>query len=192
MPIPDSLKKELLTVPNLLTLLRIFCVPIVVFLMIKNTPAFDITAAIVFGLASMTDLIDGWIARRWNQVSKMGILIDPLADKLLIISVLIILVHQNKIDTVIPVILIWREFGILTLRSVASSHGIMISASYFGKNKTLLQIIGIICIIVGRGNEFLGVNWFAIGYLNILVSLFVSVLSGYQYLREYIKSVYKV
>lgn len=188
--ISKQLKNELLTLPNQLTLSRIVCAPIVIILLIENTPTLDIIAAITFSLASLTDFVDGWIARKTNKISKIGILLDPLADKLLIVSVLIILVHQDKIDSVIPVIIIWREFGILTLRSIATTQGMVIPASSLAKHKTLLQIVGLFGIIVGKNNEFINFNWFGVGYTFILISVFVSVLSGYQYLRNYIKNAY--
>jgi len=189
--IQKQLKSDFLNLPNQLTIFRILCVPAIIILMIENTPVLDLIAAIIFTVASLTDFADGWVARRIKCESKIGALLDPLADKLLIVSVLIVLLHQDKIDPVIPVIIIWREFGILTLRSIAVTQGIIISASSLAKHKTFLQIIGLLGIIIGKGNEFWGINWFAIGYSLILISLFVSVLSGYQYLRNYIKASYK-
>jgi CDP-diacylglycerol---glycerol-3-phosphate 3-phosphatidyltransferase len=183
-------RTDLYNIPNLLTYFRILCIPAVIFLLIENDNKLDIVAAAVFIVASATDFIDGWLARKLNMVSKIGILIDPLADKLLIISILIILVHQDKIAPIIPVILIWREFGILTLRSVASTQGIIISPNTLGKRKTLLQILGVSGIILGKNNDFFGIDWFILGHVLILLSVFISVISGYQYLRSYIKSVY--
>lgn len=184
--IPKKLKEEFLTLPNQLTIIRIILVPVVIVLMLENTPAFDLIAAILFAFASLTDFIDGWIAKRYNMTSKIGALLDPLADKLLVVSVLVVLVHQGKIDMIIPVMLIWREFGILTLRSIATTQGIVISASKLGKNKTLFQIVGLLGIIIGKKNPLFNIDWFFIGYSLILISLFVSVLSGYEYLRNYI------
>ncbi len=188
----DNLRNELLTLPNQLTLLRILSVPAVVVLMLEKSPNYDIAAAIVFTFASLTDFFDGLIAKRFGMESKIGILLDPLADKLLVTSVLIVLVHQGKIDMVIPVILIWREFVIMSLRSMATTHGVVISASSLAKSKTSLQVVGLIGIIVGRDNALFDIDWFIIGYTLILCSLFVSIISGYQYLRKFFIKTYNI
>ena len=189
--IPEKLKKELFTLPNQLTFFRIVSVPVIVALMLENTPVLDIAAALLFLLASITDLVDGWLAKKYNMQSKIGVLIDPLADKLLVISILIVLVHQDKIDMIIPVILIWREFGIVTLRGIATTHGILIKPSKLAKSKTFMQIGGLLGLIIRKKNPLFGLNWFAMGYVVIFISVFVSVISGYEYLRNYIKQAYK-
>jgi CDP-diacylglycerol--glycerol-3-phosphate 3-phosphatidyltransferase len=136
-----------LNVPNVLTLLRIVLVPVVVVALLDETPDGDVIAAIVFAVAAFTDGLDGYIARRNKQVTTFGKLMDPLADKLLVIAALISLVSLDRLEAWVAMVIIARELAVTGLRSIAAERGVVIAASWLGKLKTALQIAAIICLI---------------------------------------------
>jgi CDP-diacylglycerol---glycerol-3-phosphate 3-phosphatidyltransferase len=133
--------------PNVLTLLRILAVPVLVVALLEETPDGDVIAAAVFALAALTDGLDGYIARRRSEVTTFGKLMDPLADKLLVIAALISLVSLDRLAAWIAMVIIARELAVTGLRSVAAEQGVVIAASWLGKLKTLLQVTAIICLI---------------------------------------------
>lgn len=196
--LPNWLKK----LPNRLTFLRIMCIPVVVYLMslgevasesghfgiinpIKNPSMTDIAAAIVFAAAAITDFFDGWIARKFNVETVLGKLLDPLADKLLVVSAMVILVEKHRMDGLIAVIIIVRDLGINAIRLAAIEDGIQIPSSFIGKTKTTFQDLGII------GLTICGTLWFVpfhyIGQFFIMLALAASLISGIQYLYNYAK-----
>lgn len=128
---------------NRLTLARIFLVPIFMMILIIKIPYGKFIAAAVFILAASTDGLDGYIARKKNQVTRLGKFMDPLADKLLVSAALISLVELQEIPAWVAVIIIGREFAVTGLRSIAAAEGIIIAASKLGKYKTVFQIIAI-------------------------------------------------
>jgi CDP-diacylglycerol--glycerol-3-phosphate 3-phosphatidyltransferase len=136
-----------LNVPNVLTLLRIVAVPVLVVALLDETPDGDVIAAIVFALAAFTDGLDGYIARRNKQVTTFGKLMDPLADKLLVIAALISLVSLDRLAAWVAMVIIARELAVTGLRSIAAERGVVIAASWMGKLKTALQIAAIIALI---------------------------------------------
>lgn len=136
-----------LNLPNSLTLLRIVAVPVIVVALLDETPNGDTFAAIVFALAALTDGLDGYIARSRKQITTFGKLMDPLADKLLITAALVSLVSLDRLAAWVAMIIIAREFAITGLRAVAAERGIVISASWMGKVKTVLQIAAVFALI---------------------------------------------
>ncbi len=136
-----------LNVPNVLTMLRILAVPVVVVALLGETPNGDALAAGVFALAALTDGLDGYIARSRGSITTFGKLMDPLADKLLITAALVSLVSLNRLDAWVAMVIIAREFAVTGLRAVAADRGIIISASWMGKVKTVLQIAAVFALI---------------------------------------------
>ena len=134
-------------IPNVLTLLRILAVPVLVVALLEETPDGDVIAAAVFALAALTDGLDGYIARRRSEVTTFGKLMDPLADKLLVVAALISLVSLNRLAAWVAMVIIARELAVTGLRSVAAEQGVVIAASWLGKAKTLLQVAAIISLI---------------------------------------------
>ena len=134
-------------VPNVLTVLRILLVPVVVVALLDETQHGDVIAAIVFALAALTDGLDGYIARRRQQVTTFGKLMDPLADKLLVIAALISLVSLDRLAAWIAMVIIARELAVTGLRSLAAERGVVIAATWMGKLKTALQIAAILALI---------------------------------------------
>ena len=139
-----------MNLPNKLTLLRVFMIPIfVVFMLVDITPFDNWIALAVFILASLTDLLDGKIARKYNLVTNFGKFMDPLADKLLVCSAMICLVEMHIIPAWIVIIIIAREFIISGFRLIASDNGVVIAASYWGKFKTVFQMV-MICLMIAN------------------------------------------
>ena len=137
-----------MNLPNKLTMLRIIMIPFFVFFLLSEIPGKDIIALVIFCAASLTDLADGKIARKYNLVTDFGKFMDPLADKLLVCSALICLVDLGRIPSWVVVIIVAREFAISGFRLIAADNGIVIAASYCGKFKTTFQMIMIILMIL--------------------------------------------
>jgi CDP-diacylglycerol--glycerol-3-phosphate 3-phosphatidyltransferase len=163
-----------LNLPNLLTLLRILAVPVVVVALLGETPNGDALAATVFALAALTDGLDGYFARSRNAVTTFGKLMDPIADKLLIAAALISLVSLDRLDAWVAMVIIAREFAVTVMRAIAAERGVIISASWLGKVKTVLQIAAIFALIATNPAP-VAVN--ALVYLAVAVT----VISGVDY-----------
>ena len=129
-----------LNVPNVLTLVRIVAVPVLVVALLGAIPGGDALAAAVFALAAVTDGLDGYIARSRGSVTTFGKLMDPLADKLLIVAALVSLVSLDRLEAWVAMVIISRELAVTGLRSIAAERGVVISASWLGKVKTALQV----------------------------------------------------
>ena len=140
-----------LNLPNVLTVLRIMLVPVVVVALLGNTPAGDVLAAVVFALASLTDFVDGRLARARGSITTFGKLMDPLADKLLIIAALLSLVSLNRLEAWVAMVIITRELAVTVLRLGATQAGVVMEASMFGKVKTCMQIAAILALIAVHG-----------------------------------------
>jgi CDP-diacylglycerol---glycerol-3-phosphate 3-phosphatidyltransferase len=137
-----------INLPNVLTLLRILAVPVIVVALLDETPNGDALAAGVFALAAITDGLDGYFARRRQDVTTFGKLMDPLADKLLIIAALVSLVSLNRLAAWVAMVIIARELAVTGLRAVAVEQGVVISASWLGKIKTTLQVAAVFALII--------------------------------------------
>lgn len=137
-----------MNLPNKLTMFRVILIPFfIVFLLVPITPYDKWIALAIFIIASLTDLLDGKIARKYNLVTNFGKFMDPLADKLLVCSALICLIELNKIPSWMVILIIAREFVISGFRLIASDNGVVIAASYFGKFKTTFQMIAV-CLMI--------------------------------------------
>ena len=136
-----------LNAPNLLTLLRILLVPVVVVVLLENTSHGDTIAAVVFAAAAATDGLDGYLARSRGSITTFGKLMDPVADKLLIIAPLIALVSLGRVAAWVAMVIIAREFAVTALRMVAVEQGVVIPATVLGKAKTVTQIAAILALI---------------------------------------------
>lgn len=169
-----------MNLPNKLTLFRVFLIPFFVFFLLA--PYFygygNYIALVIFIVASLTDLLDGQIARKYNLVTNFGKFMDPLADKLLVCSALICLVESGQLASWIVIIIIAREFIISGFRLIASDNGIVIAASYWGKFKTTSQMLMIIALIIRLEADWY--HWLC----NILVyvSLILTIVSLVDYL----------
>ena len=171
--------------PNFLTLFRMALVPLYVLLFSEPTVIRSIAAASVFGLAAFTDFLDGYLARRRGQITQVGQLLDPLADKFLVISGLILLVQFQRIDAWLAIAFIIRELGITGVRAVAVSKGLIIEAGQCGKYKVVLQVIGIFILTIqgAWGVPFLG--FYLLGTWLLYLALIFSLVSAGQYLWKF-------
>jgi CDP-diacylglycerol--glycerol-3-phosphate 3-phosphatidyltransferase len=165
-----------LNVPNVLTVIRILLVPVLVVALLEKTGGGDLLAAIVFVVASVTDAIDGYLARSRNWVTNFGKLMDPIADKLLIVAALIALVALGRLDAWVAMVVIAREFAVTVLRvAVGTQQGVVIAAGWFGKLKTALQVAMVLVLIIA-GHDRPG--WV---YALVYVTVAVTLLSGADY-----------
>jgi CDP-diacylglycerol---glycerol-3-phosphate 3-phosphatidyltransferase len=164
-----------LNVPNVLTVVRILLVPVLVVALLEKTGGGDLLAAIVFAIASLTDAIDGYLARSRNWVTTFGKLMDPIADKLLIVAALIALVSLGRLEAWVAMVIIAREFAVTVLRVAAGTQqGVVISASSLGKLKTAVQVAMVLVLIAVHGRPL----WVS---LLVYATVTVTVLSGADY-----------
>jgi CDP-diacylglycerol--glycerol-3-phosphate 3-phosphatidyltransferase len=191
-----SLKQDALNLPNILTMGRVAVIPLVLGLLDRGTPKDCAWAAIVYSAAAITDLLDGYLARKMNVVSVLGKFLDPLADKLLVMASLIYMVPMGRIPEWAVVLLLAREISVTALRSIASSEGVVIAAGDEGKSKTALQMVGILALILGYpyhltlGSLDLGmVDLVYVGRALVYISLIFSILSAVSYVRLFAAAV---
>ena len=170
-----------MNLPNKLTILRVILIPVfVVFMLFDITGAADKwIALVIFCVASLTDMLDGKIARKYNLVTNFGKFMDPLADKLLVCTALICLTSMNRLNVIVVLVIIAREFIISGFRLVASDNGIVIAASYWGKFKTVSQMALIIVLIMDLGGV-----WNVVGTVLTWVALLLTVVSLIDYIAK--------
>lgn len=181
--------QESFNLPNFLTLVRILLIPVFVLLFVTPTPDRSLSAAIIFTVAAVTDLLDGYIARRTGQVTKLGKLLDPIADKLLVLSALILLVNIDRVSALVAILVIAREVAVTGVRAIAAGEGMIISAETTGKYKMALQVVAIVLLILeGTGLAELG-NMHLAGTVTLYLSLVLGYISGGQYIWSFWKQV---
>lgn len=172
-----------LNLPTVLTLSRIILIPF----FILTAPDRPILGALIFGIASMTDFLDGYLARKTGQITKFGIILDPIADKFLVISALVLLVDMARIPAWIAIVIIVREFLVTGLRAVALSRDIVIPAEVGGKLKTFAQITAVLFLIISI--DAFGIDLYDIGIIFLWTALILSVTSGIQYTVSFWKRI---
>lgn len=172
-----------MNLPLSLTILRIFFVPLVVVLLLTRGYNMDLWAVAVFLLAATTDLLDGYLARKRGQVTALGILLDPLADKLLTASAFISLVELHLVPAWMVVIIIGRELAVTGLRSIASAQGFLLQASDLGKSKMVLQVMAISVITLEARYAPLPL----VGTVLLWMVVFFALVSGTQYFWDFRK-----
>lgn len=169
-----------MNLPNKLTILRVVLIPFFVFFLLA--PYFEgygnYIAVAIFIVASLTDMLDGKIARKYNLVTNFGKFMDPLADKLLVCSAMICLIETGKLAAWIVIVIIAREFIISGFRLVASDNGVVIAASYWGKFKTTFQMLMVIVLILDIQNTFFTI----LGVLLTYVALILTIISLIDYI----------
>ncbi|MEA3464791.1 MAG: CDP-diacylglycerol--glycerol-3-phosphate 3-phosphatidyltransferase [Thermodesulfobacteriota bacterium] len=181
--------------PNILTLCRIACVPVIVLLLLSDSREMGLWAALVFSIASITDWLDGYLARKWEIVTVMGKFLDPLADKLIVMAAMIMLIPLDRVPAWAVFLIIARETLVTGLRSVASTEGIVIEASNLGKYKTILQMVAIIALLLhydyywffGIQWEIFHVNMQFVGSVFFYASFALTMWSGGDYLYKFFR-----
>lgn len=183
-----------MNIPNLLTIARIFLVPLLVAALVQDPTTYSLAplgipleignsmvALTIFLVAALTDLLDGYLARKWSQVTTLGMLLDPVADKLLISSALIALVEVRMVPGWMVILIVAREFAISGLRSIASTEGYVIPASDLGKSKMVLQVLGVsLSMVAMRQTE-----WRSIASVAMFTALLFTLASAVDYLRQF-------
>lgn len=170
-----------LTLPNQLTILRLVLVPVIGYTLTATWAFHDQLSVVVYGAAAATDSLDGRIARSRNLVSELGKFLDPLADKVLVITVLVILVGENVVPFWVVVVIFMREFVITGLRFVAAGQGVVVSATPWGKSKTVTQNVMIVLLILQQPYPVL--KPVALGF--VVLAVVATVASGLDYVWRY-------
>ncbi len=165
---------------NKITLLRVLMIPIFMIILLSDLKWNNYIAAGIFIVASITDTLDGYIARSKNQVTSFGKFVDPLADKLLVTTALVCLIEMGKVPAWIVIIILAREFTITGFRTIAASEGVTIAASPLGKIKTITQLVAIISLLINN-YPFRLIN-FPFDKVMLYISLFFTLLSGIEYI----------
>lgn len=188
-----SKQLEFHNTPNYLTLLRIVFVPGVIACLAIGGTWWDFTGAVIFGLAGLTDYLDGYYARKLKMETVYGKLMDPLADKFLVICTLIMLQHLDRIHPFVVMILVCRELTITGLRALASAEGVIVAASQGGKWKTATQMSAIPCLMLKDfASEYLyGFPLFQIGVVLTYISIGLSLWSAKDYMVEFFRGLKK-
>lgn len=178
-----------INIPNLLTVTRILLIPVFVMVFAEPTPDRSLVAAIIFVIAAVTDLLDGYLARKTGQITKLGRLLDPIADKLLVVSALILLVQVDRVTALVAILIIAREVAVTGIRAIAASEGMILSAEVTGKYKMALQVVAIVLLIL-EGTIFseLG-NLHLAGTVTLYLSLLLGYISGARYVISFWRQV---
>ena len=181
----DALKREILNLPNMITIGRLFLIPPVIWLVDPVDPWRNFLACILFAAASGLDILDGWLARRQGLVTVFGKFVDPLADKLMAMSVMIYMVLVGLLPPWLVVLMLGRDLYINGIRQVAAERGVVIAAGEGGKLKTVFQLVGICCVLVRyRYRLPLIGQWFDfqfVGMFFLYIALVLSVASAAEY-----------
>jgi CDP-diacylglycerol--glycerol-3-phosphate 3-phosphatidyltransferase len=195
LPKVRGLKEDALNLPNILTMFRIVMIPVVMLMLQEGTPAMNFWAGWVYTFATITDALDGYLARKRGLVSVLGKFLDPLADKLLVMATLVLMVGMGRVPAWIVVIILARELSISMLRMIASSEGVVIAAGEGGKAKTALQMVAVLFLMLHH--SYLIDFWFAewtvdfnlAGLWLLYLSVFFAITSAGEYVKLFVEAV---
>ena len=177
-----TMRAELSSLPNRITLGRIALVPLLMLALRWGGDTGNVVGAIIFSLGWTTDIIDGWLARRFNNVTSLGKFLDPLADKLLVASALIMMIPLDRVPAWVAVVIIGRELAVMGLRGIASSKGHILEASSWGKHKSFVQYVAITFLILAWDEP---IDCILVGQWILYAAVIITLWSGYAYLRSY-------
>ena len=171
-----------MTLPNILTCVRVLLIPVFMVLAYQNNMPCDIAALIVYVVACLTDYVDGYLARKNNQVTNFGKFMDPVADKLLVMAALLIFIEDGTIPAWAVAIILGREFIVSALRMVAASEGLVIAANMWGKAKTMITMITLIFLLCPIGPIMLGPV--SLQTIMIWITVVITAISGVTYIKD--------
>ncbi len=169
--------------PNILTFGRLACIPLVLVFLALQGPLWSFLAALSFGLAFVTDFLDGFFARRYGAVTELGKFLDPLADKILVMATMIMLIPLDRIPVWMVILIVTREMAVTGLRGIAASEGIVIQAESLGKFKTILQSVSVIALCLHY--PYFGFNFHKLGIVLLWGALVLTLWSGWDYFRNF-------
>jgi len=179
-------KNEVFNLPNTITLLRLAVIPVLFFLLLNPGRILSMVIAVLFIIAAITDLIDGYVARKYNIVTTMGKFLDPVADKLIVTTAMIMMIPIGRIPAWIVAVIIMRDLLVDGLRSIASAEGLVIDASRLGKQKTLCQIVAVSALLIHYDTVF-GLDAHAVGIVVLFLALALTMWSGADYFIKFYK-----
>lgn len=186
---------QILNLPNMLTMMRIAAIPLLAALLMSPSKTSGFWAAAVFAIASITDWLDGYLARRMGIVTVFGKFLDPIADKLIVMAAMVMILPFGRVPAWMVLVILGREMIITGLRGIASSEGIVIQASDLGKFKTIFQIVAILGLVLhydynwffGIAHPLLTVNMHNIGMFYLWIATILTIWSGVDYLARFIR-----
>ena len=182
-------RHETFNLPNTITLLRISVVPFLFILLLSPGEFWSLILAILFVIASITDFFDGYIARKYQMITTMGKFLDPIADKIMVNTAMILMIPIGRIPAWIVAITIIRDLMVDVIRSIASSEGIYIQASTLGKQKTVAQIVAVTALIIHY--SIFGINAHAVGMVILYIALVLTIFSGIDYFIKLYRNIEK-
>jgi CDP-diacylglycerol--glycerol-3-phosphate 3-phosphatidyltransferase len=196
---PLDNKDPVWNLPNILTLLRIASIPVIAAILLSPSRSAGFWAAVIFAVASITDWLDGYLARRMGIVTVFGKFLDPIADKLIVMSVLIMILPYGRAPAWMVLIILGREIIITGLRGLASTEGIIIPASNLGKFKTIFQIVALLGLLLhydyhwffGMDNQLFYVNMHNVGIFYLWIATIITIWSGIDYLVKFTRIIVK-
>ena len=177
------MNKNIYNLANYLTISRVLMIPIIMYFLTCDSKFYSFMASFIFFIASLTDWVDGYIARKNNFITAFGKFLDPLADKLMVMSIMIMLIPLGRIDAWIVIVIIAREITITGLRSIAITEGIVIAASKLGKYKTVFQLAALVGLTMHY--EYYGFDFHYNATILLWIALGLTLLSGFDYLRQF-------
>ena len=178
--------RRIINLPNAITLLRIGILPVLFLILLEPGEAMSLAISILFILVALTDLLDGYVARRYNIVTRIGKLLDPIADKIIMSAALVLLIPVGRAPAWVVALMVMRDFAVDGLRSMAAAEGHVIEASDLGKYKTFCQIIAVSALIIHY--PIYGIDPGIIGTMFLYVALVLSLWSGFDYLVKFYKA----
>ena len=180
-------RHQILTLPNGLTIIRVLAIPVILILLFYPGRIYQLVTGLFFLLVASTDTVDGYLARRRKVVTTLGKFLDPLADKLLIVTALIALIPARGTPVWMVIVIVGREIAVTGLRGIAASQGMVIAASNLGKYKTVFEASSITFLIAN--GTYLGIDFHSVGMFFLWVALILAVISGIDYFRKFLKAV---
>lgn len=192
---PSAGRKPIWNLPNILTLLRIALIPVLAVFLLSPSQKAAFWAAAVFAVASITDWLDGYLARRMEIVTTFGKFLDPIADKMIVMAALVMILPFNRVPAWMVLVILGREIIITGLRGLASTEGIIIPASQLGKYKTIFQIVAILGLLLhydyhwffSVNHPYLYVNMHNIGIFYLWIAIVLTIWSGVDYLWKFVR-----
>lgn len=179
--------RRIINLPNTITMVRLGIIPVLFFLLLSPDQTWSLVISVLFILAALTDLLDGYVARHYEIVTTMGKFLDPIADKLVINTAMIMMIPIGRIPAWVVAIIIIRDFFVDGIRTIAQSEGVVIQASWLGKQKTLCQVFAVSALMIHY--PFLGADAHAVGTTLLFLALVMTIYSGLDYFIKFLKYV---
>jgi CDP-diacylglycerol--glycerol-3-phosphate 3-phosphatidyltransferase len=180
-------RQQIFNLPNGVTIIRVLAIPIILILLFYPSNICELITALFFLLVAVTDYMDGYLARRRGLVTTLGKFLDPLADKLLIVTALIALIPARGIPAWMVILIVGREIAVTGLRGIAVSQGMVISASALVKYKTVFEVASVFFLILH--GEYFSIDFRLVGMVFLWMALGVAILSGVDYFKKFLKEI---